>query len=654
MLQLIRDNAQGVVVWIIIIMVVIGLSSFILADYIGGSSREIAAEVNGEKISAYNLQVALNTKREQFQQQLGEHYTRFFNETVMRESVLNQLINNELLNQFIDEAKIQVGEERVINLLYNEPSFRDADGQFSEEMLNDWLKNTNQHSAQAFVAKQARTMALSQLKDGVLYSALSLPSEVALMQKLTRQQRNVSILRIKKQELVKAVAVSENDVRTYYDAHQNDYMSPEQVKLDYIELSMKDIVSAQTVSEDEINAYYELNKKQFIKDNFAEAEKKIKEIEKRMQAGEAFDKLAKELSQDIASARNGGDLGMFGKGLMEKPFEDTAFALKQGEVSKPVKTRYGYHLIKLDEIAGEQRRARHILIKASKTTKSLDEARDVITNLIKGKKAEKVFYQGESRLEELSNKLHQDSLEPASTELNLPIKTSPFISRQGGPQIFRNAELLQQAFGEEVLKDALNSTVIRISEDHLVVIRLKEHKASALLPFEQVKQQAENQLKQEKAAQQVGEILKEKLAKINSGADAASLVSAGEKALSWDEYGFIGRQAAFDQNRTADANGKVQPTKFPLQSETRKAAFSIQPSPDNKPVYQSLTANNGDGVIVALNAVRDNPVAEEKSALAAMQKQLKVAAGSADAEAIIEYMRSKSDIKINKLTDEDS
>jgi peptidyl-prolyl cis-trans isomerase D len=336
---------------------------------------------------------------------------------------------------------------------------------------------------------------------------------------------------------------------------------------------------------------------------------------------------------------------------MDPAFEQAVYSLKKGEISKPVKTSFGYHLIKLEAIKGDQRRARHILIKKGKVTKTYDEVKAIITSTLRLQKAERIFYEDQTKLDNLTYQ-HQDSLEPAADALDVPIKTSPYFTRAGGPQMFRNTDLLHEAFSEEVLDELLNSNVIKLSDDDFVVLRLKEHLPAKQKPFEEVKSIVENRLRQEKAKQQVAKLSEEYRKQLNDGAKPET-IAAEHKEVSWHDYGFIGRQSRYDANKPEQGNKNAAMISG-IGPDVRKATFSLaKPAPD-KIVYHNMSAKSGNGVVIVLKAVRDNPAKEDDKTLEAMQKQLTQAEARAAADTVIEYMRSKSEIDINQEKDEDN
>ncbi len=649
MLQLIRENAQGIVIWVIVGFIILGLSSFILSSYLGNNVKTYVAKVNGTEITDRQFRIAFNNRQSQLQQQLGENFSRFFNEGMMRASVVTGLVNNELLNQLSYEAGFRVGPDQVQKELARVAIFQDKDGRFSNQKFASFVEQYG-YSAKGYALEEAQRLANQQLLDGVSNSALVLNSDLTDYQKLNRQQRDVGVLTISKAQAVKTINVKEEDIKTYFESHVAEFMTEEQVKVDYLELSLKLLAEEQIIDVDEVKDFYENNKGRYTISGEREASHiliklddktsdqaalaKLAVIQAKLKTGKSFAELAKENSDDKFSAKNGGKFGRVNQEQGgDQAFNNALFALEnEGDVSEPVRSAFGYHLIKLDKIFPGK-------------VKPFEEVRAALERELKGQKAERIFYEGQTKLENLAYQ-HQDSLEPAAEEIGLTIKTSPFFSRRGGAQIFRNQEVLKEAFSEEVIQESLNSPMIKLSDDHVIVFRLKEHRPTKPKTFEQVKLLVENKLKQEKATQLVAELTKAQLEKLNAGASANTL--AEDKKITWQQYGFIGRQAKYDQLQ----DKKQNPAKTNIRAEARRAAFSLLKPANDKPGFYSMTANNGDGLLIVLQAIRDNPIPEETSIVEAMKKQLAQTVGVTDSDSIVEFMRSESEVDINTTQDE--
>jgi peptidyl-prolyl cis-trans isomerase D len=631
MLQVIREHTQGIVVWFILGLVILSLGSFILSGYSPESEKNYVAKVNGETINQREYQQAYN----QFQQRMGANFSsepQFQN--YVKQTIVNGLVDRELSHQMLKEAGFRVASSQLSKQIESTPYFHDADGKFSADTYQQVLQRIGMTS-QAFEQQIGYDYSLQQLQQAVERSAFVTDYQVAEQQRLDNQQRDVGFSVITHANLLAAVPVSITEIKSYYTAHADQFMTTEAVKVQYVEMSVKDMAAAVVVNDAELKQYFDANKQMYSQDNFAAAEKKIKEIEQQLKKGESFAKLAEQYSQDTGSAQKGGDLGLFGHGAMVKPFDDAVFKLKVGEVSKPVQTEYGYHLIKLEEIKGEQRRARHILIKPVKVPADFTAAKEKIRRDLQQQRAEQAFFDKADKLDKLSYQ-NQDSLAPVAEQLGLQLHESDFFTRQGGPQQFHNPLVITAAFSDAVLKQGQNSEVIKLSGDHVMVLRLKDHQAAKQKPLEEVTAMIDAQLRREKAREQAYSTAKIVYQKLLAGENASAIVPAGN----WQRVGFIDRTAA-----PAPADKKAV---NPVSDEIRRLAFRIPSSSDpTKPSYSLERLANGDSVIIGVYAIRDATVTASTDAQAGLLRQMLQAQGQSDAQLLLTYQRKHSEILLN-------
>ena len=273
---------------------------------------------------------------------------------------------------------------------------------------------------------------------------------------------------------------------SYYETNQQLFMAPERVKVEYIELDIANISATLKADEASLLGYYEQHKNEYVtaerrrashilfalsEGPAAEADALQTGIEsalERIRSGEEFAKVAKELSQDPGSAESGGDLGYFDKGIMDQAFEDAAFALSVGEVSEPVKSSFGYHIIKLTAVQEE-------------SGKSYDQVKDQIKAAYLKSEAEKLFYEYAERLSDLAYE-DPDSLQPAADALGIETKISDWIERSGGSGLFASTKVTGAAFSDDVLLERHNSEAIEIGAEHILVLRVVEHEESSVRP----------------------------------------------------------------------------------------------------------------------------------------------------------------------------
>jgi len=642
MLQLFRDNAQGLIMWIIMILVILALSGFVLSSYTASNIKNYVVKVNDQEISSNEFQRAYNNYQKRLQQQLGENYARFFNDKMMREAVMNGMIENALLAQLTNEAGFRMSAGQIFNTIETNPAFRDENGKFSKERYTEVLNQYFGFAPERYEAELAKELAQEQLRSSIAGTAFSLKSELTELERLTAQQRNIGILTVNHTKLGSTVTVNDDEISSYYEAHKSEYMTDEQVKVSYVELNLKEISKNIQISDADIQKHYQDNIARYAQaeerkashilikineqNDSKAARDKLLEIKKMLSEGKSFAELAKEYSEDRGTALNGGSLDFITKGSMgNPPFEDALFALKVGEVSDPVQTQFGYHLIRLDEIRPGK-------------TKPLDQVKEKIRAELQVQRAEHQFYTDADTLDKLAYE-HQDSLEPVAEQLNLQIKESPYFSRLGGPQIWRNQKVLEAAFSNAVMHEGVNSEMIELADDHLIVLRIKDVKAAEQKTLEQVKSQIQSKLTQEKIAAAVSEQTDQLYNKLNAGEDPQALATANN-AVEWHDAGFISREAK--QTDAKEPKSQISP-------EVRKTAFELARPSKDKPLVHKLVTRSGDGVILVLREVRDEaqPAANDPE-LTAKQHQLADVDSQMSERVVIDYLRSTSKIDINQ------
>ncbi|BBP82289.1 peptidylprolyl isomerase [Pseudomonas sp. Pc102] len=580
MLQNIRDNSQG---WIAktIIGVIIALLALTGFDAIfnATSNRQDAAKVNGEEITLDQLSQAADMQRRQLMQQLGKDFDASqLDDKLLREAALKGLIERKLLLQGAKSSGFAFSQPALDQLILQTPEFQ-VDGKFNPDRFDQVIRQMSYTRLQ-FRQMLEQEMLVGQLRAGLAGSGFVTDEEIRAFARLEKQTRDFATLTFKADP--KAVTVSDDEIQAYYDEHKGQFMSPEQVVLEYVELKKEAFFSQVEVSEDDLKAQYdkeignlseqrdaahilvEINDQQTEE----QAKAKIDEIKQRLDKGEAFAALAKEFSQDPGSAANGGDLGFAGRGVYEPAFEDALYALKKDEVSAPVRTPYGLHLIKLLAIQAPE-------------VPSFDSLKEKMVRELKTQQVEQRFVEATKELEDSAFEA-SDLAQPAQ-ELNLKVQTSAPFGREGGEGLTANRQVLQAAFSPEVLEDGGNSGAIELDPDTVVVLRAKEHRKPTQLELASVIDSIRQHLTQEKASESAKAKADELLASLREGKTPATQAPQGQ---TWNVV-----EAA-----TRSQEG-VDPAL--LQTLFRMG----KPESADKPTFSSLKLSNGDYVVIRLNGV---------------------------------------------------
>jgi len=428
--------------------------------------------------------------------------------------------------------------------------------------------------------------------------------------RLENQQRAVSYLMIPTTRFKDTLKVSDADIESYHKNHQTDYLTTEKVSIEYIELVGKNLVADKSIDEETLKTAYEERRSAFTTpaqwharhllvavdqnapaDKVAAANQKAQDLLTKIKAGQSFEEIATQSSDDKVSATQGGDLGTFGPGTMVKPFEEALKTMKVGEVTQtPVKSKFGFHLIKLIEATPEK-------------TLSFEEVKDQLRQDVQKEQAESVFYGQQEQFANLAFE-QPNSLAPLVKQLSLQIQTTELFDRQTiGKEgsILANHKVIEAAFSDAVLKEKLNSEVIEITEQHLLVLRLKEHQESVPKPLAEVKTEMVAAITQARAKEQAKSLGQTLLDELKPKNEAATIAKAHN--LTWTTAQWIGRQ---------DTSLKL-PTLV-------KATFEMgNPSSTDKAIYQGIELPNGDYALLAMLAVKDGEEKKENATTVAKQ-----------------------------------
>lgn len=617
MLQNIRDNSQGwiaktIIGLIVVLMALTGVDAIIT----GTGNSQNAADVNGEKISQNELNQAVEMQRRQLLQQLGKDFdASMLDERLLRDASLKGLIERSLLLQGAKDSNFAFSQAALDQVIVQTPEFQ-VEGRFNADRFDQVIRQLG-YTRMQFRQMLEQEMLIGQLRAGLSGSGFVTDEEVAAFARLEKQTRDFATRTIKADSA--AVKVSDDDVKAYYDAQQSQFMSPEQVVIEYVELKKDAFFSQVSVSDDEMKAAYESEIANLAEQRQAahilievggdvsdeQAKAKIDEVQKRLQAGEDFAALAKEFSQDPGSASEGGDLGYAGKGVYDPAFEDALYALKQDEVSAPVRTEFGWHLIKLLGVQAPE----------VPTFASLKEK---LETDLKTQRVEQRFVEATKQLEDAAFE-SSDLAQPAQ-ELGLKVQTSEPFGRQGGEGIAANRQVLQAAFSQEVMEDGSNSSAIELDPNTLVVIRVKEHRKPQQLELDQVSDSIRAQLTKTRAS------------------EAAK--AAGEQMVSDLHDGKVKPEGA--EWQVVEAATRNQDGVDPA---VLQALFRMPKPSGEKSEFSGIALGNGDFVVIRLKGVSEPEQALSDEEKAMYRRFLASRSGQEDFAAYRKLLESKADIE---------
>lgn len=622
MLQNIRDKSQGWIAKTIIGMMVVLMALFGVDQIFQSvSNSQDAAEVNGDVISLNELARAADMQKRQLQQQLGNNFDEsLINEKLLRDAALKGLIDRQLLLQGAADADFALSDAGLDQMILQEPQFQ-VDGKFNAERFDTIVRQMG-YTRQQFRQMLREEMLIMQLRAGLMGSTFATDAEVADFARLEKQTRDFATLTLKAAPA--GIVISPEAIKAYYDEHAAEFLSPEQVQLEYLELKKSGFFDQVEVTEDELQGQYQKEISGLAEQRQAahilievnnkvgdeQARKKLEDVQQRLGKGEDFAALAKEFSEDPGSAGSGGDLGYAGPGVYDPEFEKVLYALKPAEVSAPVRSAYGWHLIKLLGVQPAD-------------VPSFDTLKEKLTKELKEEKVEQRFVEASKELENLAFE-SSDLVQPAQ-ELGLEVKVSELFGREGGKDLSANRQVLQAAFSEELLDNAANSQLIELDPDTVVVVRVKVHNKPEQLPLEAVSTVIKDQLLTQRAADAAKKDGEELLAALREGKSLA-----GEKVAdqTWD---------------VVEAASRSQENIAP---EVLRAVFRMpKPEAADKPSFTGIALANGDFVLIRLNGVSDAQVVLSEPEKAEYRRFLAARQGQQDFAAYRRELEESADIK---------
>ena len=593
-MYVIRERMQGWIAWAIVIILIVPFALWGIQEYFNEGGPQVVANINGEEIKQSAYTEALSQERGLMQQQLqqmrqifGEQYEMPLSDEDIKKQAMEKLINSELLLQNASDMGLRISDVMVAGRIRSFEAFQE-DGKFSPELFKNFASRQNGDFGQLV----ARDMLTQQMRNAVMNSALATPKDVDLMLRLQEQKRDVEYFTLTAAKHKQDSDATDEAVKAYYEAHKTEFMNPEKVSVEYVELSVADLGQAVEPNEEDLRGYYKDRMGQYhvpperrtshilISVDEGADEAKIKaakvkaeDIRKQLLNGAKFEDLAKKHSDDPGSSKLGGDIGFFGKGNLDPNYEKVMFEMKKGDLSEPVLSSFGFHIIKLTDVREEQ-------------TKPFEAVKAELAAEYKKDQANKKYFEMTDKLTTLAYEVN-DSLQDAAAAVGLPIKESPLFTRSGIPsdKIFSHPKVLKAAFQDEVLTQRYNSDPVEIGEHHVVVLRIKAHEEKSQRSYEEAKASAKQKLLVEKSKQNAKEKGEAAIKKLLAG----ETMDAMAKILSSEVKKEVGLKRT---DRKIDMNIVKQAFKL------------IKPQADKKS-YDGLVLPNGDYVVMAVTKVEE-------------------------------------------------
>ncbi|MFP4295978.1 MAG: SurA N-terminal domain-containing protein [Halothiobacillaceae bacterium] len=633
MLLDIRDKIRGWIAYLIVGLISIPFVLWGVGEYFAGGKEEPVAVVDGREVSAREFEQAYESQRQQVIQALGGSASAEMLEQLdIRGQVLDRLIAQTVMAQYTREAGYRAPDEVLVQVIESIDAFK-VDGRFDRAQYERMIQMQGM-SVPGFEQQLRQDIASEQLNTAILETAVGVDPQVDQFVALRDQERRIGLLRLDRAHFAESVSpVADSEIAAYHEANADRFVRPEQVVIEYIELSPEVAASDVEIDEARLEMAYEEHVRRLEEQTVRSAShilvtvpgdadpaeqdvalQRIRDALARIEAGESFEDVAREVSEDPGSRDQGGSLGTIEPGVMVPAFEEALFELDAvGALSEPVRSEFGYHLIRLDDLEAPE-------------IPGLEEMRAQLEEDVRRRAAEGQFHDLAETLANLAYE-NPDSLLPASEVLDIEVKRSAPFSRDEGEGIAEFSQLREVAFSTEVLEEGLNSDLVEVGPSRVVVLRVAERHPAEPLPLQAVSDEIRRLLKDERVETRMTEVAESLASQVESGAIGDALPEGVERV----EATWVGRQD--------DA----------LPNSVIRRAFALGRPAQDARLTDVVSLTGGDLAVAVLSDVRDGKAeglsARERSEL---RRQMAQDTGLREADALAAALREMAEIEIRK------
>lgn len=584
MLSTIREKVQGLLATIIVIIIAIPFALWGIDSYLKSDGKLVVAQVDDIEIGADTYRNALERQRRTMQQFLGKNFDPGMLENpAFKREVLNRLIDEALVTRYAEETGYRLSDAQLAQLIQGIPEFQ-RDGQFDQGQYESLVRNAG-FTVAGFEQRMRQDAMTDQVRSGYA-QGITTSSDIDELARLLGQKREVAYALISPQRFAGKVTVPEDMVQSYYAGNPDRFKTAPRVRVAFLGLSLDDVAKSIAVGTEEVRALYDAEvgpeerrashilipvDQGATQDEVERARAQAQDLYTKTKAGADFAALAREFSQDPGSAAKGGDLGYARRGMFVPEFEQALYKLNPGEVSEPVQTPYGFHVIRLTDVKREAR-------------KPFAQVRAELESQLRRQKAEERFYELSQTFQNLVYE-HPDTLEPAAQALGLRVMKTDWFSSDGGAGIAAQPKVVQAAFDPELRAQQRNSDVIEIDATTFVALRVLDHEEAKVRPLEEVRKDITAMIRQELSLAEANRLGAALLEELRQGTNLAT--AAKKHGVRYVEPKMVSRQ-----NPAGVPNPVIE------------AAFK-QARPDGKPVYGSVELGRDGHAVYALRRVQD-------------------------------------------------
>ena len=543
-----------------------------------------AAKVNRTEIPMASFDQELL----QFQTQYQDLYRIELTDDLRRElrrTVVDQLVLRESLRQHASKAGYYVSDAKLAESIRDIEAFQ-IGGEFSPDSYRARLQQNGLTPAQ-FEASQREALVLAEFQAGLTASAFLTPAEFRRYIELTNQRREIGYATFEAASFIQEPELDDAEIQAFFDASPGRFMTPESVDIEYVSLELRTVANTIEISDDDLRAYYEEVQDRFETteersvshilitvdgDDYQSAEDEAQSVLERLAAGESFEALVEEVSDDGGTRNAGGSLGWIARGVLTGPFEDALFAMEQGAIEGPVETEFGYHILRLDELRSGQ-------------VQAFETVREDLREELSTDQANTLFFDQANALRQAAFDAY-DALAPAAESQGLELVSIDGFERSGRPDLFPDGvAVVDRVFSEEAIVSGRNSDLLELSEDHVVIVRVREHHEPQPRPIDDVRDEIAAELRFDAAQTLAADAAREFFSALEASAEEDPAALAEEHRGTWVEPQWVGR-----------ADPDVPP-------ELLASVFADSPGSIANGSTREVTLQTGDIAVVMISGV---------------------------------------------------
>ena len=632
MLQALRGKKSSLLIKIILVVITIGFSFWGIESYLFTRVDSSVANVDGTEISQDQFRQRFEENRQRMMQMMGGQIdASYFERPEMKRQVLDQLINEQVVLDANKKLGVHVTDERVKHEILAIPQFQ-KDGHFDPDTYK-MLLTTQGMTPLSFDDRVRQNLAVRELPEQVGTSVLITDAALDTYLRLKDQHRDFRYIKLDKPANDDA-PVSDDDVQKYYKEHQQEFITPERVSLQYVELDAAKLETSGQPDDAVLKERYEKEKARFVTteqrlashilvkvpgkggpDEQKQALAKAEGIAKEAKAGKDFAALAKQDSEDLGSKNQGGDLGWLEKGTTDEAFESAMFAMKKGDISDPVLSPEGYHIIVLRDVRPG-------------TVRSFEDVKPDLAKEYATTERDRLYADKAGRLTDLT---YQDpsTLDSAAKDLGLTVQKTDFFARTGGPGIAANPNVLKAAFSDTVLVQNNNSDPIELGPNHIIVARIAERKPATPKSIDEVRDQVQARIVAERTATKAKARAEELFAELGKGETLEQIASANKLKIETQQA--IGRDAVS------------------VDSAVIGAVFALQRPAADKPQRQLVTLGGESYALLQLDSVTDgDPSKLDAKTKEAARNTLAEGIATTTAREFVDALRASAKVQVSE------